>query len=163
MQNLKVRWKPYRYMVNLNRPLGLLFQIVFKNLLLDNLIDFWLKSCTFTEITEIISLYLFPSLCCFSPYSTKSQEVQCVVRPVTSKGKLWRLSTDKMKFLNRSFEDKLTLVLSGVAKVTIITLKDLRTEDMKNYRLILIILAMSPYHFCQHVILDLTSHRTTKY
>jgi len=41
-----------------------------------------------------------------------------------------------MKFLNRSFENKPTLGLSGVAAVTIIILEDLKTEDMKNYRLI---------------------------
>ena len=64
-------------------------------------------------------------------------------------------------FLYRILEDKLTLGLSGVAAVTIITLEDLKTEDMKNYILILIVLAMSPYHVSQSVILDLTSHRTT--
>jgi len=66
-----------------------------------------------------------------------------------------------MKFVNQSIEGELTLGLSGVAAFTIITLEDLKTKDMENYKLILIILAMSPYHFCQRVILDLTSHRTT--
>jgi len=66
-----------------------------------------------------------------------------------------------MKFLNRSFEVNQALGLSGVVAVMIIILEDLRTKDMKNYRLVLIVLAMSPYHFCQRVILDLTSHRTT--
>ena len=41
-----------------------------------------------------------------------------------------------MKFVNESFEEKVTLGLSGVAAITIIILEDLKTEDMKNYRLI---------------------------
>ena len=52
-----------------------------------------------------------------------------------------------MKFVNESFENKPTLGLSGVAAATIITLESLNLEDMENYKLIFIILAMSPYHF----------------
>jgi hypothetical protein len=66
-----------------------------------------------------------------------------------------------MKVVNKSIEDKLTLGLSGVAAVTIITLEDLKTEDIKNYILILIILATNPYHLCQPAIFDPTSHWTT--
>jgi len=68
-----------------------------------------------------------------------------------------------MMFLNRSLQDEQTLGLSGVASGTIITLENLNLEDMENNRLIRIILAMNPYHFCQPAILDLTSHSTTKY
>ena len=103
MQNLKIRCKTIPIYGQFHRPLGLFCWEVFKNFHMDRLLVFWLTSHTSTKKIKNILIYPFQSLCWFSPCSSESPAVQRVVELVTSKGKLWRLSTDKMSVLIQDF------------------------------------------------------------